>query len=258
MRNVKLIIEYDGTGYCGWQVQKNAKNSIQGVVERVLEGIVGHRVKVIAAGRTDKGVHSLGQTVNFKTGCRIPAGNIKAALNSLLPRDISVLRAEDVFWDFHSRYGAKNKTYCYLILNRGEPSPLLRNRAYPAPYRLNLARMRLAAGMLVGRHNFRAFCASGSSATNTVRVIERVSIRRGPGAFLGLRQWGDNAGLIAVYICGNGFLYNMVRSIAGTLLDIGRGKKDVGIMEEILQSGRRALIGPTLPAYGLYLCAVDY
>lgn len=250
MRNLKLTIEYDGTNYCGWQVQ-NSHKSIQGTIERTLQKILQEKIKLIASGRTDAGVHALAQVANFKTRKNIAASKLRFALNGNLPKDIVITKIEEVALDFNSRYSAKAKTYRYLILNRSYPSALLNKRVYVYPYPLNIKLMRQAAVCLLGRHDFKSFCASGSSVKSTVRNIKKISIR----AMLANHKLGP---LIAIDIEANGFLYNMVRSIVGTFLDIGRAKISRGSMKRILKARDRKLAGSTAPAHALYLMGVKY
>ncbi len=254
MRNIKLTIEYDGTGYCGWQIQaakakgqRRRPKTIQETLQKALKKIVRHNVKLVASGRTDSGVHALNQIANFKTTSLIPAKNIQNALNGLLPGDITILKAVEVSLEFHSRFSTKAKTYRYLILNRRHPSALLRNRTYFTSFELNISRMRRAAKLLLGRHNFKPFCASGSSVENTIRTIKKLTINN-----------DRVSSIISIEISADGFLYNMVRSIVGTLIEISRGKNKPEFIEKILRSKNRSLAGPTVAAKGLYLARVKY
>jgi tRNA pseudouridine38-40 synthase len=244
MRNIKLIIEYDGTYYHGWQSQINAV-AIQDVVESAIRKITSEVVKVTGSSRTDVGVHAYGQVANFVTCSRIPADRFSYALNSILPDDICIKSSSEVDRDFHSRYDAKGKKYKYLILNAGSRSALLRNRAFHVPAALDVAYMEKAAEYLIGSHDFSSFMASGSSVKSTVRSIYEV----------GLKKDGD---LITFEISGDGFLYNMVRIIAGTLVEIGQGKKSPQSMCEIIDAKNRKCAGKTAPAHGLYLVEVYY
>src|SRR3989338_989590 len=172
MRNIKLEIEYDGAAYCGWQIQ-NYQPSIQKTIEAALRKILQEKVKLIASGRTDAGVHGLFQVANFTTGSAIPAEKLQRALNAVLPDDIVITRAKEAGLDFHSRFSARSKAYQYLILNQRYPSAFLRNRAYFYPYPLSIQLMRQAARYLQGRHDFRSFCASHSGAKNTIKKIKK-------------------------------------------------------------------------------------
>jgi tRNA pseudouridine38-40 synthase len=253
MRNIKLTIEYNGTNYAGWQIQKNTRLTIQGIVENALGKIIQERIKLIASGRTDAGVHAAGQVANFKTASKIAAKNIQKALNSLLPGDIRIVNSEDVPLQFHARFSAKGKTYRYLILNQDYPSALLRDYCYFLSYKLDLNKMRRAATEFLGRHDFSAFCASGSSVKDTIRTIKKISIK---GINYPLSPISYH--LISVDITADGFLYNMARSIVGTLLEVGRSKMEPGSISGILNSQKRGLVGPTAPASGLFLFKVDY
>ncbi|PIQ88577.1 MAG: tRNA pseudouridine(38-40) synthase TruA [Candidatus Omnitrophica bacterium CG11_big_fil_rev_8_21_14_0_20_42_13] len=260
MRNIKFTIEYDGTNYCGWQVQNRPKaegrrpKTIQETIENVLKKIFQHKLELIASGRTDSGVHAIGQVANFKTGSKIPVLNIQRAVNSLLPQDISIKEARDAPLDFHSRFSAKSKTYRYLILNQPVRCVFLHKRAYFTPFTLNISRMRSAAKLFLGRHDFKAFCASSSSAKNTVRTIKKIIIRK----TFNCPPFTMRSPLISIDITADGFLYNMARSIVGTLIEVARGKIEKGVIRVILTSPDRSLIGPTAPANGLYLLNVQY
>ncbi|MCX5706549.1 MAG: tRNA pseudouridine(38-40) synthase TruA [Candidatus Omnitrophica bacterium] len=245
-RNIKLEIEYDGTNYCGWQVQKNSrKKSIQEVIEKTLRKIIGEKVKLIAAGRTDAGVHALAQVANFFTRSKIPKARLKIALNGLLPKDIKVARVNDVSLNFHSRFSAKAKVYRYTILNRDYSSALLKDQVYYCPYTLDIGAMRRESQALLGKHNFLAFKAADKKAKNPFKRINRISITKK----------GD---LIRIDIEADGFLYNMARNIAGTLIEIGRGRFVKASLKRILASKNRRLAGPTLDARGLCLVRVKY
>ena len=254
MRNIKLIIEYDGTNYAGWQIQNSPQLSaisrqpktIQKTIEGVLEKILQEKVKVIASGRTDSGVHALAQTANFKTISQLPLSRIQKALNSLLPKDISIKEIGEADKDFHSRYSAKSKTYRYFILNSETRSAFLNKYAWHIPYRLNVSLMRKEADALLGRHDFKSFCASGSSARTTIRTIKKLSIKiRNPKpSTIGYK-------LIIIDIESDGFLYNMVRNIVGTLVEIGRGKFKEKDLNRFLTRNRKQA-GPP-PAQGVWL-----
>jgi tRNA pseudouridine38-40 synthase len=246
-RNIRLTIEYDGTNYCGWQVQSRnpSKKSIQEVIEKVLRKILREKIKLIASGRTDAGVHARAQVSNFKTSSQVPADKIQKALNCLLPDDISIHKAEIVPADFHSRFDARSKTYRYTILNRRYPSALYRGTVYFFQQPLNVPLMRKESRALLGRHNFKSFRLTDKKERNPVRTIKKISVRK-------------TGGLIEIDIEANGFLYNMARSIAGTLIEIGRGKFPPGSMKGILASKNRKFAGPTAPAKGLCLLKVSY
>ncbi|MGM9536500.1 MAG: tRNA pseudouridine(38-40) synthase TruA [Intestinibacter sp.] len=243
MRNLKITLQYNGENYCGWQRQPNSPG-IQGTVENAIYEITKEKVKVTASGRTDAGVHALGQVANFKTETNIPASRIPDALNAKLPKDISVISCEEVDMDFHARYNACGKIYRYLIYNKPYRSPLYKNLAYHVKYDLDWDKIRLEAKYLIGTHDFVGFMSSGSSVKDTVRTIYDIKIE-------------EHEGITSIEISGNGFLYNMVRIIVGTLVDIGRGRIKHN-MEEIINSKSRSMCGHTAPAHGLFLKKVNY
>jgi len=245
MRNIRLLLEYDGTAYHGWQHQKNAL-SIQEVVETALAKLTGEVIQVHGSGRTDAGVHALGQVANFHTAGHIPLKAFYAGLNSLLPRDLAVLDAAEVPPDFHARKSALSKTYEYRILNRKEPSPLNRRYAWLIRQTLNLEAMAQAAAALPSEHDFSAFKASGGAPSHAVRRVLSAAWHRG------------DAGHLRFSITANGFLRGMVRSLVGTMVEIGLGKRPPGDLAGLLKSGDRAGAGPTAPAQGLFLVEVLY
>ncbi|MEI6832245.1 MAG: tRNA pseudouridine(38-40) synthase TruA [Candidatus Omnitrophota bacterium] len=245
MRNLKLEIEYDGTNYYGWQVQHSSK-TIQYILQEALKKILQENIKLIVAGRTDSGVHAISQVANFKSSTKITFEKLRWALNCLLPEDIKVTRIKNVPLDFNSRFWAKSKIYRYTILNRKYSSALLSRRVYFFHYPLDIALMRKEAKILLGKHNFQAFQAADTRQRNPIRTIKRIKIFKG------------KSGLLHLDIEADSFLYNMVRNIVGTLLEIGRGRFSKGDMLKILKSKDRALAGPTVPAKGLYLVKVRY
>ena len=265
-RNLKLEIEYDGTNYCGWQVQNcrtshvagSTAKSIQEIIERAIQKILREKVRLISSGRTDAGVHAFAQVANFKTNSEIDTDKLQRALNGLLPDDIKVSKIEEADPSFHSRFSAKSKVYRYSILNRAYPSALLKNRVYFYPYPLDIKLMRRETRCLLGKHDFKSFCASGGSTKDTVRTIKRISIKK-LAYGLQLKAYSlKDASLVAIDIEADGFLYNMVRNIVGTLIEIGRGRFARGSLKKILQSKNRKFAGPTVPAYGLCLLEVKY
>ncbi|MEW6009024.1 MAG: tRNA pseudouridine(38-40) synthase TruA [Candidatus Omnitrophota bacterium] len=274
MRNIKLIIQYDGTKYCGWQIQKNIKyqklniknKSIQGTIEKALEKILQEKVRVIGSGRTDAGVHALAQVANFKTKSDLTNVQIFRALNSALPSDIRIICLDEVGLNFNSQFKAKSKTYKYVILIDKTSNPFLNRYCYHIPFSLNLPLMRKGAKCLEGRHDFKSFCASGSKVNHPVRLIKKISVETGngfpalthstgSGSILKLTNQGK---LVIITIEADGFLYNMVRNIVGTLIDIARGHLEKGDMKRILIGLDRRLAGPTAAAKGLFLCEVKY
>jgi len=246
VRNVKLTIEYDGTGYQGWQVQGDSP-TIQLILEQQIPKAVQHPVRVTGSGRTDSGVHAVGQVANFQTESAIPAGNLVHAVNAHLPRDIAVVSAEDVPEAFHARFSAKGKTYRYTILNREARSPLLRDRAWHVRTKLDVDRMVLAARHLAGEHDFQAFQSKSAETEemSTVRTITQLDI-------------ASHDSLVEFTVSASGFLYNMVRAIVGTLVQVGVGRFEPADVQRILQSRDRSQAGPTAPARGLCLIEVHY
>ncbi len=244
MRNIRLTIEYDGKCYNGWQKQPDKLN-IQGEIERAIFNITKEEVDLIGSGRTDAGVHALGQIANFKTNSNMPIEKMAIAINSQLKNSIIIKKAEEVDERFHSRYNAKQKTYRYVINNSEYGTAIYRNLQYCFPIKLDEEKMKEAAKYFEGEHDFKAFKSSGTSGKNSVRTIYKAEVRKE----------GDN---IIIELTGNGFLYNMVRIISGTLLDVGLGKIKPEEIPEIIESKDRQRAGRTLPAHGLYLVQVVY
>lgn len=245
MKNIKLVIEYDGKDYNGWQKQPNKLN-IQGEIERAIEEITGEeKIDLIASGRTDAGVHAFGQIANFKTNTKIPVEKLPIAINSKLKKSVVIKSAEKVDERFHSRYNCKEKTYRYVINNSTQGSAIYRNLEYHFPIKLNVEKMQEAIKYFEGEHDFKAFKSSGTSGKNSVRTIYKAEIK----------QDGEH---INIELTGNGFLYNMVRIIAGTLVDVGTGKIKPEDIPDIINSGDRTKAGKTLPAHGLFLVEVKY
>lgn len=240
--NIKISVEYIGTNYSGWQKQENA-STIQEKIENSIFLITGKPTEVFGSGRTDAGVHALGQVANFEMTSSIPAERVKYALNQHLPKDIRVLSSEEVPEEFHSRFSARHKTYLYKVQTGDVKRCFEDGRAYFVKGSLDIGKMQAAAKEFLGEHDFSAFKSEGSSAKNFVREIYKLDIN----------QVGD---IIEIEICGNGFLYNMVRIIAGTLIEIGKGK--TFNISEILISKDRGKAGPTVPAQGLFLKEVAY
>ena len=228
----------------GWQKQPNKLN-IQGEIERAIQGITGEEVELIASGRTDAGVHALGQVANFKTNSSIPLEKIPIALNTKLKRSIRILDAEEVEERFHSRYNCKKKTYQYIIHNSKNGTAIYRNLEYHFPQPLDVEKMNQAIQYFVGEHDFKGFKASGTSSKSSVRTIYAASVKK------------ENEKVI-IELTGNGFLYNMVRIIAGTLIEVGIGKILPEEIPEIITSKDRTRAGKTLPPNGLYLVQVKY
>ena len=244
MRNIRLTIEYDGKDFNGWQKQPNKLN-IQGEIEKAIFNIMHEEVDLIGSGRTDAGVHSLGQVANFKVNSDFPIEKIPIALNSQLKNSIVIKKAEEVDERFHRRYNAKNKTYRYIINNSRTGTAIYRNLEYCYPIELDVEKMKEAAKYFEGEHDFKAFKSSGTSGKNSVRTIYNAQVRKE----------GER---IFIELTGNGFLYNMVRIISGTLLDVGLGKIKPEDIKEIIEKKDRQNAGKTLPAHGLYLVKVEY
>lgn len=244
MVNIKMIIEYDGSNYHGWQSQTNA-SSIQDTIEKALFQLTKESINITGSSRTDFGVHAYGQTANFTTNSNIPPDKFSYALNKFLPYDIVIKKSEEVRIDFHSRYWAKGKKYRYLIHNSHFPSALLRNRVYHVPHILNIENMQEGSTYLTGTHDFSAFKASGSSVKTSVRTITAISIHK-------------SEDIITIEVSGDGFLYNMVRIIAGTLVEVGIGRINPEDVESILKGLDRRRAGRTAAACGLYLVEVFY
>ncbi|MCX5715143.1 MAG: tRNA pseudouridine(38-40) synthase TruA [Candidatus Omnitrophica bacterium] len=258
MRNIKLEIEYDGSGYAGWQVQnRHSAKTIQGKIEKTLQKIIKEKARVVASGRTDAGVSALAQAANFHTSCTLPVEKIKNALNALLPGDIVISQAREVGLNFHAIRDVRSKIYRYSILNRPHRPALSRHGVYFCHFPLDVELMRRQARLLVGRHDFKAFCASGSSACSTIRTIKKITIKKYPHIYPGAVEKKDDS-LIVIDIEADGFLYNMVRNIVGTLVEIGRGRFKKSGIKRILLAKDRKLAGPCAPAKGLCLIKVNY
>lgn len=255
MRNIKLILEYEGTRYQGWQTQKKGL-TVQSTLEGFIEKLTGEKCGLIGAGRTDAGVHALGQVAAFKTSSVLDTATIKRALNALLPTDIRVREASEADDSFHPRYSSSEKTYFYMIANTNPVSPFLERYVWPVPQELDVKAMSSAADDLVGRHDFRAFMGTGSSVKGSVREVRKLSVEYLDGMdFLGVSIEGR---FIRIRIKGDGFLRHMVRNMVGTLVEVARGKIKPEAVKEILASGDRANAGPTAPAKGLFLEKVLY
>lgn len=238
-KRVKLTVAYDGTAYCGFQVQPNAP-TIEGELNKHLSTLLGEEIKVIGASRTDAGVHALCNVAVFDTDNRMPAEKISYALNQRLPEDIRIQKSEEVAEDFHPRHCDSEKTYEYRI-TRGEfPVPTKRLYSFFTYHKLEVERMKEAAAYLVGEHDFKSFCSIKAVVESTVRTVYQVDVEE---------QGAD----IVIRVRGNGFLYNMVRIIAGTLVEVGKGKLEPKQMLEILAACDREAAGPTAPAHGLML-----
>lgn len=244
---IMLTLSYDGTAYCGWQTQKNGL-SIQQVLEETLEKITGEKIKITGSGRTDAGVHAKGQTASFETNCTIPPEKYLKALNSLLPNDIRVIKSQKASEDFDARKSAKRKTYAYTFYLGETENPLVDRYALFLEKTPDISLMQECLDLILGEKDFKCFKASGSGAKTTVRTIYSASVTEEKG----------NPTKLVLRVTGNGFLYNMVRTLSGTVLDYAYKKKDKSNIEEMLKTGNRKLCGKTLPAKGLCLESVEY
>ncbi len=246
MRNIKLTLQYDGTNYFGWQRQKNTHRTIAEIIEDSLKKILQEKIKLIAAGRTDAGVHAQAQVANFTTVSSLGTSRLSHSLNALLPEDIRVIKAKDAPLDFNSRYSAKAKTYRYTILNRHSSDVFLRRYVYHFPLSyLDVNAMRKASAILVGSHDFSSFKHTDKKKRTAIRDLKDIKVMR-RGEF------------IYIDVTANSFLYHMVRNIAGTLIEIGKGKLPPESLQKILQAKDRKTAGPTAPACGLCLMKVKY
>lgn len=239
-----MIISYDGTNYCGWQIQINGI-TVEEVINRELSSLLGEKIAVIGASRTDSGVHAIGNVAVFDTETRIPAEKISFALNQRLPDDIRIQKSEEVAEDFHPRYCNSTKTYEYKILNRNFPDPLNRLYTHFVYMPLNVEKMKEAADYIVGEHDFASFCSAGSQVKTTTRTVYTLDVTK------------END-IINIRISGNGFLYNMVRIIVGTLLKVGLGVYPPEHVKEIIEAKDRYQAGPKAPAKGLTLVGIEY
>ena len=244
MRRIQLIIEYDGTKYAGWQRQENAL-AVQQVVEEKLSRLTRERIVIHGASRTDAGVHAMGQSAHFDTESRIPGEKFSYALNTMLPPDVRIRDSREVPESFHARFSTKGKRYRYLFHAHPHASAIHRLTRAHVIYPLDVELMQREAQALVGTHDFAAYAASGSVVKDTVRTIYRADVTRE----------GDEVKLI---VEGNGFLYNMVRIIAGTLVGVGSGKLEPGAFAKAIETGNRLDLGVTAPAHGLTLIEVFY
>ena len=245
MRNIKMIVQYDGSNFKGFQRLKDNDNTIQGKIEDVLCKLTNEKIEIIGSGRTDMGVHAIGQTVNFKTNSKESVERIQKYLYNYLPESIVIKSIEEVNDRFHSRYNAKSKTYLYKIDNNKFHNPFNRKYSYHIDKLLDLELMREGSKYLIGQHDFSSFASSRSKKKSHVRTIQSISIQ----------QEND---LIEMYVQGDGFLYNMVRIIVGTLVDVGLGKISPEEVKTILEAKDRKIACDTAPAKGLFLYKVQY
>ncbi|EKQ52167.1 MULTISPECIES: tRNA pseudouridine(38-40) synthase TruA [unclassified Clostridium] len=244
MRNIKLIIEFDGSNFCGWQRQPKGR-TVQKTIEDAISKITGEEILINGSSRTDAGVHAREMVANFFTSSTIPGDKFREAINTKLPKDVSIIKSEEVSEDFHARYSSKGKTYSYTIVNRYERLSLGHQYLYHYKYNLNIHEMGKACQYFIGIHDFRAFMSPGSSIKTTVRNVTELYIE----------QKGDK---IKIFITADGFLYNMVRIIVGTLIKVGSGKLAPEDIENIIVEGNRKRAGMCVPPNGLILEKVFY
>ncbi len=248
MKNVKIKIAYDGGNYIGWQKQgkdDSNRKTIQEVIEKTLSNFLKEKIEIIGSGRTDKGVHAMGQVANFKTKSKISLGELQSEVNEMLPNDIVIRRIEKMGEDFHSRYKAVGKVYAYKIYNDDKINPFKRKHYYFKKEKLNIEAMEKGANLLIGEHDFIGFSSVKKGNKSTVRKIEKIEIIK-------------NDKDVEIYIHGNGFLYNMARIIVGTLVEVGEGSRNINTITSILEGKERSMAGRTIPPHGLYLQKVIY
>jgi tRNA pseudouridine38-40 synthase len=245
LRNIKLTIAYDGSRYNGWQRQDNTDNTIQGKFEQLLSRMTGEEIEIHGSGRTDSGVHAHGQVAHFHTNSQMSREEMLAYINEYLPMDIAVLDIRDAAERFHSRLNVKRKTYCYHIWNSPIPNVFLRKYSYQVPEPLDLPSMEQGASYLLGTHDFKSFCSRKKMKKSTVRMIESIQIEKN----------GDE---ILLTYKGNGFLYNMVRILTGTLIEVGKGLRSPEDIPSVIEAKNREMAGFTAPPQGLFLEKVDY
>jgi len=245
MNNYKLVIQYDGGRYKGWQRLGSGENTIQGKIENVLSEMVGRKVEIIGCSRTDAGVHALSQIANFKISDNLTESEIKSYLNKYLPQDISILEVMSVPDRFHARYNSKDKIYLYKIWNEEHTNPFMRKYSMHVEKKLDIERMKSASQYFIGKHDFTAFSNAKSKKKSMVREIFSINIE-------------ENDGFIQIRVCGDGFLYNMVRKIVGTLIDVGLGELDGKNIPAIINSKDRSQVSCLADAEGLFLEKVDF
>ncbi|MCM1134144.1 MAG: tRNA pseudouridine(38-40) synthase TruA [Clostridium sp.] len=256
MANYRIVLQYEGTRYQGWQKQGNTENTIQGKLEAVLSKMTGQKIEVFGSGRTDAGVHALGQAANFhinSEGKKMDPSEIMDRMNLYLPEDIAVVSIAEASERFHSRLNAKGKTYCYRVINSDVPHVFDRKFAHTIEEELDVKAMEKALPYLMGTHDFKAFTSSKKSKKSTIRTIDTIRIERTGSASFGARQ--DE---IRFWYSGNGFLFHMVRIMTGTLLEVGLHKRKPEDIAEILTLGLRENAGELVPAKGLTLMEVRY
>ena len=245
MRNIRLLLQYEGTRYQGWQRQTSSENTIQGKLEQLLSKMCNEPIEIMGSGRTDAGVHALGQVANFHTTSAMSTEEMCSFINEYLPQDIAVIQVTEAAPRFHSRLNACGKRYCYRVINSAIPNVFWRRYALEVPQNLDVEAMEKAASYLLGEHDFKAFTSAKKGKKSTVRRIDKIDI-------------GKEGDLLTFIFEGNGFLYHMVRILMGTLLEVGAGKRSPEEMSEILAFGNREKAGALVPAKGLTLMEVFY
>lgn len=245
MRNIRLLLQYEGTRYQGWQRQQSTGNTIQGKLETLLSRMCGETVELQGSGRTDAGVHALGQVANFHTDCEMPVEDMLTYMNQYLPEDIAVVQIAEAAPRFHSRLNACGKHYLYQVINSEIPDVFRRRYALEVPEKLDLAAMQRAAGLLCGEHDFKSFTSAKKGKKSTVRRIDEIQIEK-------------EGELLKFSFKGSGFLHHMVRILMGTLLEVGMGKRSPESMTDLIAAQNRELAGPLVPAKGLTLVEVYF
>ena len=245
MRNIRLLLQYEGTRYQGWQRQQSTENTIQGKLEQLLAKMCGEAIEVQGSGRTDAGVHARGQVANFHTDCEMPVEDMLAYINRYLPEDIAVIEVSEAAPRFHSRLNARGKHYEYRVINSIIPDVFQRRYALEVPEALDVQAMERAASYLLGEHDFKSFTSAKRGKKSTVRRIDEIKITK-------------EGSLLCFSFKGSGFLHHMIRILTGTLLEVGMGKRKPESMEDVLRSQDRALAGPLIPAKGLTLVEVYF
>jgi tRNA pseudouridine38-40 synthase len=244
--NYRFTLEYDGAGFKGWQAQAGGQRTVQDEFEAAIERVTGHRLRVAAAGRTDAGVHAMGQVASARIQTDLPPATLQRALNRCMPKDLAVVAAERAADDFHARYSAVGKLYRYRVWNAATRSPLRSARAHWVARKLDAPAMSKAAEAFVGRHDFAALQAAGSEVESTLRTLKRLEVEQ------------ESPGELVFWVEADGFLRHMVRNLVGTLLEVGSGRRSIDSMTELLACGDRRRAGPTAPAAGLTLMRVFY
>lgn len=245
MRNIKMIIQYDGTRYKGWQKQTEDINTVQGRLESILGNMTGEEIQLVGCGRTDTGVHAINYTANFHTNSAMNTEDMHKYLSDKLPDDIAVKSIKNASERFHARYNILSKTYMYRINNSGIKNVFDRKYIHNIDEKLDLDKMRICAEVLIGTHDFQSFTTLKSKTKSTVRTVNFINIE-------------ENEGIIEIEVNGNGFLWNMVRIMLGTLIEAGRGKLSPQDVKNILEAKKRAEAGPMVPAKALFLKDVEY